>query len=529
MFRETVAERPDEVAVDDLVRTRTWAQLADRSTRLAHLLRSGYGVAPGGHVAMIVGNRVELVELVLASLFAGAWITPINWHLTAAEITYILEDSASSVVFCDDEHEHLARAAAGARPIVRVGAALDAALDAARDEPMAVDGPAGGTMLYTSGTTGRPKGVKRAGQPSIAGQLGALPAAGRVLGLDGSGPHLVTGPLYHAAPLGFAVMDLHNGAPLVLMPRWDEREALGLIDRRRVAHTHLVPTMFVRLLRLPDEERARHDLSSLRVVLHGAAPISVAVKRRMIAWWGEVLVEYWGASEGGVVTLVDSADWLAHPGTVGRPTRTHSVVARSADGAALPTGETGVLWCRNLVSDQVFAYHHDATKTAASFRGPGEYTIGDLGWVDVDGYVHLADRVSNMIISGGVNIYPAEVEHVLIEHPAVADAAVFGIPDDEWGESVKAAVELEAGVAAATPAQLAALTEEILAFARTTLAGYKVPRSVDIHEHLPRQPTGKILTRQLKAVYWPESGVGSGAPAAALHEDDTSGDEGRAE
>jgi long-chain acyl-CoA synthetase len=515
MFWETVDERADEQAVDDLVRTRTWAQLADRSTRLAHLLRTGFGVGPGGHVAMVLGNRVEFVELILASLFSGTWITPVNWHLTAGEITYILDDSDATVVFCDEEHEAVTREAAGDRRVVLVGTALDTALDTVTTERFPLDGPAGGQMIYTSGTTGRPKGVKRRVQASVGEQLRALQTAGDVLGLDGQGPHLVTGPLHHAAPLGFAVMDLYNGASLVLMPRWDDAEALELITDRHIRHTHLVPTMFVRLLRMPDDVRAAFHPPSLELALHGAAPISEAVKRRMIDWWGDVLVEYWGASEGGVVTLVGAAEWLTHPGTVGRPTRTHEVVVRSPEGEPLPAGEIGRLWCRNLLTDEVFSYHRDAPKTAASFLGPGEYTIGDLGWVDDDGYVYLADREANMIISGGVNIYPVEVEHVLIEHPAVADATVFGIPDDEWGESVKAAVELTVDTKGAAST---ALADEIVSFAREHLAAYKVPRSIDFHDQLPRQTTGKIYTRLLRDPYW--SHRRSDAPAPAGPQDD---------
>jgi len=285
----------------------------------------------------------------------------------------------------------------------------------------------------------------------------------------------------------------------VVMPRFDEAETLRLVEERQVRNTHLVPTMFVRLLRLPDDERYGFDPSSLHTVLHGAAPVSVAVKQRMIEWWGEVLVEYWGASEGGVVTLVGSAEWLSRPGTVGRPIATHEVFAADPDGERLPPGENGTLWCRNLLVDEVFAYHGDDAKTAAAFSGPGTYTIGDIGRVDEDGYVYLADRASNMIISGGVNIYPAEIEQVLIEHPAVADVAVFGIPDPEWGESVKAAVELVDGVAASPE-----LEADILAFGRERLAGYKVPRSIDVEDELPRQPSGKLLVRLLRDRYWPE-------------------------
>ena len=502
MLLDLAATDPDGLAVDDLERQRSWAELVDRSVRAGRWLRDEVGLRPGDHAAMVMGNRVEFLELVYGALLSGVWITPANWHLTADELAYVVADSGARVVLAEPRcgvAAGEAAAAAGDVPVVVAGDDLDARLAAASDEPFGLDEPAGGNMFYTSGTTGRPKGVKRSVKASVGGQLEALASSGRLLGLDGGGPHLVTGPLYHAAPLGFAAMDQGNGAPMVVMPRFDEADTLRLVEERRVRNTHLVPTMFVRLLRLPDDERYGFDPSSLHTVLHGAAPVSVAVKQRMIEWWGEVLVEYWGASEGGVVTLVGSAEWLSRPGTVGRPIATHEVFAADPDGVRLPPDENGTLWCRNLLVDEVFAYHGDEAKTAAAFSGPGTYTIGDIGRVDEDGYVYLADRASNMIISGGVNIYPAEIEQVLIEHPAVADVAVFGIPDPEWGESVKAAVELVDGGVASPE-----LEADILAFGRERLAGYKVPRSIDVEDALPRQPSGKLLVRLLRDRYWPE-------------------------
>jgi acyl-CoA synthetase (AMP-forming)/AMP-acid ligase II len=381
--------------------------------------------------------------------------------------------------------------------VVEVGDELESALASASDVPMPLDGPAGGNMIYTSGTTGRPKGVKRARPPALGPALENFRRLGRNVGLDGSGPHLVTGPMYHAAPLMFAVYDLANGAPMLIMPRWDERACLRALAEREVAHTHLVPTMFVRLLRLPDEERATFRAPALDLVLHGAAPVSVAVKRRMIEWWGPILVEYWGGTEGGVTTLIDSTEWLAHPGSVGRALPAFEVWAADEAGQRLPPGEPGELLCRHATLERVFEYHGDPEKTAAAHPAPNVFTLGDVGRVDEEGHVYLLDRKSAMIISGGVNIYPAEVEQVLLEHPAVADVAVFGIPDDEWGESVKAAVELAPGFEASE-----ALEREVLAFAREHLAGYKVPRSVDFEPELPRHPSGKLYTRRLRERYW---------------------------
>jgi long-chain acyl-CoA synthetase len=491
---------PDAVALDDLTRSRTWGELSERVARVATWLREERGLHPGNHLAAVMGNRVELIELVLGSLVAGVWLTPVNWHLTPDEAAFIVGDADARLLVVDPEFEALGRAAAGERPVVMAGEELDRALGALGSRtsggPVGAS-PAGGNMFYTSGTTGRPKGVKRAVQPTVAEQLRFLARSGHPLGLDGSGPHLVTGPLYHAAPLGFAVMDLLNGAPVVLMPRWDPSAALQLIEDRSIRHTHLVPTMFVRLLRLPQARREAFDPSSLSVVLHGAAPIAPSVKQQMIEWWGPVLVEYWGASEGGVVTLVDSAGWLAHPGTVGRALPTYEVYAGDREGNPLPAGTEGLLWCRSRTGKQVFRYHNAPEATDRAYAGPGTYTIGDIGYVDADGWVYLSDRAAHTIISGGVNIYPAEVEAVLIEHPAVADVAVFGIPNEEWGEEVKAAVEVAEGVEA-TPA----LERELLDLARQRLAGYKVPRSIDFEPELPRHPTGKLFVRQLRDRYW---------------------------
>ena len=273
------------------------------------------------------------------------------------------------------------------------------------------------------------------------------------------------------------------------MPRWDESQCLRLIQERAVRNSHVVPTMCVRLLRVPEEERAAFDPSSLSTVLHGAAPIAPSTKHQMIEWWGPVLTEYWGSTEGGVFTLVDSTAWLTKPGTVGKAIPTYEVFAVDADGERLPAGEVGTLYTHNLVTDEVFEYHQAEEKTAAAHLAPGTFTMGDVGHVDEDGYVFLSDRAANMIISGGVNIYPAEIEQVLIDHPAVADVAVFGIPDDEWGEQVKAAVELQDGYEPSTE-----LEADLLLFARERLAGFKVPRSVDFEDELPRHPTGKLYT-----------------------------------
>jgi long-chain acyl-CoA synthetase len=489
---------PEGLALHDGVRRRTWAALADRATRAARLLREGLGLAEGDHAALLMANRAEAVELVHAAFLAGIWLTPVNRHLAPEEVAYVLADAGAKALFVDEEHAGLAGAAA-APTVIRTGDELEAALDSASDAPLPLEGPAGGVMLYTSGTTGRPKGVKRRRAASLGEALAAQERYGRAIRLDGAGPHLVTGPLYHAAPLLFAIYDQQNGAPLIVMPRFDASRCLRLVAEHGVSKTHLVPTMFVRLLRLSDAERASFDPGRLRTVLHGAAPIAPSVKRRMIEWWGPVLLEYWGGSEGGVTTLVDSAEWLARPGTVGRALAHYEVFAADAEGRRLPPGEEGRLYSRHRAEARLFEYHGDPGKTERAYL-PGDahaFTLSDVGCVDAEGYVFLTDRESNMIISGGVNVYPQEVERVLAEHPAVADVAVFGIPDDEWGERVKAAVELEPGVAPGP-----ALEAELVAFARGQLAGYKVPRSIDFEKELPRSPAGKLLVRRLRDPYW---------------------------
>lgn len=496
MIFDRAEHDPEGLALDDLERTRSWAELADRALRFAALYRE-LGVRPHEHAALLMGNRVEFVECVLGAFLAGIWLTPVNHHLTAEEVRYVVSDSGSGVVLADEAHADVARAS-GAQRVLVAGAELEDAIGAvAAEGGPDLSGPAGGTMMYTSGTTGQPKGVKRQRAATVKDALAGQERYGRAIGLDGSGAHLVTGPLYHAAPGLFAVYDQACGAPMVVMPRWDERRFLALVQERRIRHTHLVPTMFVRLLRLPEEERAAFDTSSLDVVLHGAAPVSVAVKRRMIEWWGAVLVEYWGGTEGGVTTLVDSEEWLAHPGTVGRALPHYEVFAVDSQGRRLPAGQTGALYSRHRTTSRLFEYHGDEEKTERAYLTPDAFTLGDVGWVDEEGFLFLADRETNMIITGGVNVYPAEVEQVLQEHPAVADVAVFGVPDDEWGETVKAAVELAPGFQAGEDLEVG-----ILAHGREHLAGYKVPRSIDFEPSLPRTPAGKLQVRKLRDPYW---------------------------
>lgn len=486
LFAPQLETSPDQLAITDLSRQLSWSELAHRVTALVTYMRDQLGLVPGDAIVLAIGNRVEHVELMLAGQLAGCWVTPLNTHLSQREMDYIRNDCGARVVFCDDEREPLLMPGSAGQVInLR---ALTRLPDGAT---LTADAPCGGAMLYTSGTTGLPKGVRRA-KPDNTGQwLKRTATLGRAFGLCGDGPHLVTGPLYHAAPGMFALYDLINGAPMVIMPRWDTRLFIDCVQQYGISTTHLVPTMFVRLL----QQAEQPTLPSLKLVLHGAAPIAPSIKQRMIAWWGPILTEYWGGTESGTVTLVDSVDWQRHPGTVGRPVASYEVFVGDAQGN--PTGETeGLLFCRHRELSEVFHYHNDPDKTARAHPRPYTVSLGDIGRIDDEGFVYLLDRESHMIISGGVNIYPQEVEQVLVAHPLVADAAVFGIPNEEWGEEVRAVVQ---------PSQPQALQEELSAtlreFLRGEIAHYKVPRVIETVDEVPRNAAGKVLVRELKARY----------------------------
>ena len=482
-------EDRDAVALDDGTTQVSFRALDERIASLVATFHGSLGLSPGDHVAIHLRNRTAFAELILASIASGVWVTPMNWHLAPDEIAYVLQDSGAKVVFVD----------ASTRESLPSTSARVVDVD--------VDLPSGSRRRCTRarwlGGAGRDDDLherneraaegREADEAADARRIDRDPAGrGATFGLDGRGPHLLTGPMYHAAPLLFALYDLLNGATMIILPRWDEREALSIVASRRVRHVHLVPTMFVRLLRLPEEERAAFDASALTLVMHGAAPITPATKRAMIAWWGPVLLEYWGATEGGIYTLATSEEWLAHEGTVGRPIGAFEVFAVGESGERLGTNEIGTLYCRHRTSALPFEYHGDRAKTESSYLEPHVFTAGDLGHVDDEGFVYLSARRSNLILTGGVNVYPAEVERVLSEHPLVVDVAVFGVPDPEWGETVRAAIELVEGTEPST-----ALVTELLAFARQRLAGFKVPRAIDFHAKLPRTTAGKIRVQDL--------------------------------
>jgi long-chain acyl-CoA synthetase len=469
---------PDRPAVVAERGTLTFAELDARANRLVRALRTR-GVAAGDAIALIAPNRAEWVETYVAAQRAGLRLTPINFHLGPDEAEYIIRDCGAKVVVLDARLAELAPA----------GADVDVRLAVGTGEAAAPAGWDDSVMLYTSGTTGRPKGVSRPPEnPETA------LAAARFSAYQPGMVHLVTGPLYHTAPLQLSMnTPLYGGATLVLMERWDAAATLRLVAEHRVTHTHMVPTMFHRLLALPENVRAAADTSSLFAVIHGAAPCPVHVKQRLIEWVGPVVWEYYGATEGAA-TLVDSHTWLTKPGTVGRPEPRDHVVVGDEEGAPLPTGTAGLVWIRSKPEDR-FVYHGDPDKTAGAYRGE-YFTLGDVGYLDEDGYLFLTDRTAHLIVSGGVNIYPAEVDAVLLEHPAVADVATIGVPDEEWGESVLAVVEPAAGVAGDD-----ALAAELIEFCRARLAAFKCPRAVDFVARLPRQDNGKVAKTKLRQEY----------------------------
>jgi long-chain acyl-CoA synthetase len=480
----------------------TYRDLDERSARFANALRQR-GLGVGDHIAILMENNRAWLEVAWAAQRAGLYYTAVNRHLRPGEVQYILDDCGATALVTS---ESLADVVAGldlSRIPVRVSAAgrlpgfddYDAIVAAtARIDP--ADECEGREMLYSSGTTGRPKGVRKQLPATPMGDPAAAPVQiARGVAAFGAGPdsvYLSPAPLYHSAPLVYS-MSMHRlGACVVVMEHFDPRRCLELIERYRVTHAQFVPTMFIRLLRLPEEERRRYDTSSLRFVVHAAAPCPVPVKRQMIDWWGPIIHEYYAGTEDIGSTFITAEEWLAHPGSVGRPMNECHIVGE--DGRELPPGVPGLVY---FAGGRPFEYHNDPEKTASITNERGWRTLGDIGYLDEDGYLYLTDRQAHMIISGGVNIYPQEAENVLASHPAVADVAVIGVPDEEMGEAVKAVVQ-PVDPSAAGPE----LEAELLAFCRAELASYKCPRSIDFVEALPRDESGKLYKRLLRERYW---------------------------
>ncbi|MEU5010599.1 AMP-binding protein [Streptomyces sp. NPDC021749] len=493
---------------------RGYPEFADRAARIATGLRQA-GVEPGDRIAVVLRNEPAHLEITTGAALLGASAVPVNWHFRHDDLRHVLTDSGSKVVFV---HTDLLDRVAAVLPedvrlvevVVPAGVAAACAFTAppptgahplldewlAAHEPL--DRPAAErppTVIYSSGTTGRPKGVLRA--PVAPDRLDqAVQRFLEYFAVAPRGRTLIPAPLYHASPSQHAVLALAAGLDITLMPRFDAEEFLRLIERHRIEQVQVVPTMFVRLLRLPKDVRERYDLSSLTSVVHAAAPCPPHVKHAMIDWLGPVLREYYGGSETGAVTWCDSAEWLAHPGTVGRASGTGGVAVLGPDGQPLPPGATGDIYLKPSEDWPQFTYLGDPAKRAAMEAPalPGYVTIGDIGHLDEDGYLYLSDRRHDMVISGGANIYPAEIEAALLTLDGVRDAAVFGIPDEEFGEALAAHLETEPGVRLTAEAVRAHVAER--------LAGYKVPRAVVFERQLPRDESGKLFKRELREPYW---------------------------
>ena len=509
---DVAALEPDRLAVRvvsagpegavDVTASLSYGELDAMANRFSHVLRY-LGVQVGDHIALVVDNDAIAFPLAWAAVYAGVYFTPVNWRLHPDEIAYVVEDCEAKVVVVASRLTELAAGLTGVLPdhVVRlsVGGRLDGydSLD-----ERAVAAPAdplpnrieGRFMFYSSGTTGRPKGIVYDMPLTPLGD-GSLPGIGRNrFELSSETRYLCPAPLYHAAGLGWCLEVQRSGGEVVVMTKFDAETMLRTIETFRITHAQLVPTMFVRLLRLDPETRAKYDLSSLRLVIHAAAPCPVPVKREIIDWLGPIVLEYYSGTEGVGSTFCTSAEWLARPGTVGR-LDSGQIKICAPDGSVLPAGEVGAIYFANA-GGVPFRYFNDPEKTAASYHTEGWATLGDIGHVDEDGWLYITDRKSFVIVSGGVNIYPREIEDVLITHPDVADVAVIGLPDEEYGQRVHAVVEPMAGVVGD-----AELERQLITWVRDRIAHFKCPRTIDFRATLPRRPDGKLHKRELVDEY----------------------------
>lgn len=480
----------------------TYRELDEESNQVARYLRDR-GLRPGDGIAILLENHPRYLSVCWAAERSGLYYTAISTHLTADEVAYIVDDSGAQAMITSAAFRDVAVAVRGRLPGVRAWLMMDGTADgydgyedaiAAQPAAALPEEPRGQDLLYSSGTTGRPKGIKPAltGEP-VDAHSPLLQLVQGLYGMDERTVYLSPAPLYHAAPLRYCMAVNRLGGTNIVMERFDPQRCLELVDRHRITHGQFVPTMFVRMLRLPEEVRTRYDVSSLRAAVHAAAPCPVPVKEQMIRWWGPVIHEYYAGTEGNGFVAIDSDQWLEHQGSVGRALLGELHIVDD-NGTELPPGEVGTIY---FADGPRFEYHNDPDKTADAYNERGWSTLGDLGWLDEDGYLYLADRRSHLILSGGVNIYPAEVEGALVMHPEVSDVAVFGIPDPDFGEEVKAVVQ-PVDMDEAGPD----LETELISYTRERLAGYKCPRSVDFRRELPRSRTGKLFKRELQDPYW---------------------------
>jgi long-chain acyl-CoA synthetase len=484
----------------------SYRELDERSNQGAHLFRA-LGLKAGDHIAFLLENRLAFMEICWAAQRAGLYYTAISRYLTQDEIAYIVKDCGAKVVItspkCAEQIRGLVKGETG-EPIFFM---LDEPLVSFRSWDKEVGGQpktpisdqvAGYDMLYSSGTTGRPKGIKRESENNpieLPNPFLRLLCAD-MCGMNNDSIYLSPAPLYHAAPLRFNMMAIILGGTSVIMESFDAEEFLKLVEKHKVTQSQLVPTMFVRMLKLPEEVRTRYNVSSIKGAIHAAAPCPIDVKAKMIEWWGPVLIEYYAGSEGNGVTVSTSQQWLSHRGTVGRAVVGKVKILDENDEEA-PVGEIGTVY---FADAPVFSYHNDPDKTKRAYNARGWSTLGDVGYLDDEGFLYLTDRKSYMIISGGVNIYPQETEDVLITHPGVADVAVFGVPNEEMGEEVKAVVQPHDMARAGKE-----LEAELIVFCRKRLSPIKCPKSIDFEAELRRTPTGKLVKRHLRDRYWPKT------------------------
>ncbi len=505
LFPGAVAQRtPDRAAIvmaesgDQM----TYAELDEFANRCSHVFRAA-GLQPGDALAFCVENRLEFLPLVWGAHYAGLRYTAISTRLGADEIAYIVNDSGARAFVTTPHKADVSAEVAAATADVELRLSIGGALAdhesledliAQADPAPLPDRVEGADMLYSSGTTGRPKGVRL---PMTDEPLGSGEAVEGLLqflfGADADSVYLSPAPGYHSAPMRFTRAMQRLGGTVVMMERFDAEAFLRDVERYQATFTQVVPTMFVRMLKLPEEVRERYDLSTLTAAVHAAAPCPVDVKQKMIEWWGPIIHEYYAGTEGNGFVYCNSEAWLAHPGTVGTAL-VGTIHIVDDDGNEVPVGETGTVY---FEGETQFEYHNDPEKTKGSYLDNGWSTLGDIGRLDDDGYLYLTDRKAFMIISGGVNIYPQEAENALTMHPKVFDVAVFGVPNDDFGEEVKAVVQ-PVDMADAGPE----LERELIAFCRDQLADVKCPRSVDFREELPRHPTGKLYKRLLRDEYW---------------------------